>query len=187
MWKISKSFSFCYGHRVHNQELIQGYATDTCPKCRHLHGHEGLVWVYLEAPELTPQGMVTDFKHLGWFKEWLDTYLDHKFILDINDPLFSVMVPLLVGEDRVPVYLKDVQDEKGITVGWIPDMEELSVDGALKDYYEGFFFVSFVPTSENLSQWLTSLVRSKMEKIGVRVAGVEFWETPKSRSQYICP
>lgn len=91
-WKISKSFDFCYGHRVWSQELNPDYSLDSCLKCRHLHGHQGQVVIYLEAQKLE-NGMVTDFKHLSWFKAFLDDVLDHKFIIDINDPLFETLIP----------------------------------------------------------------------------------------------
>lgn len=47
--------------------------------------------INLEATKLDNQGMVTDFGNLSWFKTWLKNYVDHKFILDINDPLFESM------------------------------------------------------------------------------------------------
>lgn len=92
-WVIDKQFSFCYGHRVWSQQLHEDYceSNDTSCKCRHLHGHEGLVHVFLEGDELE-RGMVTDFKHLGWLKNFLDTNLDHKFIIDINDPIFCKLL-----------------------------------------------------------------------------------------------
>ena len=91
-WKISKSFDFCYGHRVWSQELNPEFSLDPCLKCRHLHGHQGKVILYVESNKLK-NGMVTDFNHLNWFKAFLDDVLDHKFILDINDPLFSTLLP----------------------------------------------------------------------------------------------
>jgi len=90
---IDKSFSFCYGHRVHNQRLDTNFTEsgDACLACRHLHGHEGLIKVFLEEEKtginVQSTGMVTDFKHLGWFKNFIDDTLDHKMILDIKDPL----------------------------------------------------------------------------------------------------
>ena len=99
-WKISKEFEFCYGHRVWSQTLNIDFSLDACLKCRHLHGHQGKVIVYLESNELN-NSMVTDFKHLNWFKAFLDDVLDHKFILDINDPLFSTLVPNIKKEDLI--------------------------------------------------------------------------------------
>jgi 6-pyruvoyltetrahydropterin/6-carboxytetrahydropterin synthase len=86
IWQISKEFDFCYGHRVWSQQLEPEFSLTGCLACRHLHGHQGKVIVYLQSTELK-DGMVTDFHHLNWFKQFLDTTLDHKFIIDINDPL----------------------------------------------------------------------------------------------------
>ena len=86
-WIIDKQFDFCYGHRVWSQRLEVEYSLDDCLMCRHLHGHQGKIKVFLESAQLQ-NGMVTDFKHLNWFKAWLDGVLDHKFILDRSDPLF---------------------------------------------------------------------------------------------------
>jgi len=87
-WTIDKSFDWCYGHRVWSQELNAEFTADegTCLACRHLHGHQGKLKVMLEGDELE-RGMVTDFKHLGWMKNFIDDVLDHKFIMYINDPL----------------------------------------------------------------------------------------------------
>ena len=93
-WKISKAFEFCYGHRVWSQELNPDYSLDPCLKCRHLHGHQGRIEVFLESSELNRGGMVTDFKHLNWFKQFLDDVLDHKFIIDIHDPFSNFASPL---------------------------------------------------------------------------------------------
>lgn len=92
-WVIDKQFSFCYGHRVWSQQLHADFCekNDTSCKCRHLHGHEGLVHVFLEG-ETLERGMVTDFKHLGWLKNFLDNNLDHKFIIDVNDPIFCKLL-----------------------------------------------------------------------------------------------
>ena len=87
-WTIDKSFDWCYGHRVWSQELNEKFTADgdTCLACRQLHGHQGKLKVMLEGDELE-RGMVTDFKHLGWMKNFIDDVLDHKFIMYINDPL----------------------------------------------------------------------------------------------------
>jgi len=190
---IDKSFSFCYGHRVHNQRLNTEFTEsgDACLACRHLHGHEGLVKVFLEATDdnknIKETGMATDFKHLGWFKNFLDDTLDHKFIMDIKDPLFA-------NEFGFCIKNKELVHTHKMAEGYsIPDLtflrEQLDIDDSLSpeqksaifEKYEGAIFVDFVPTSENLSGWLLSVVQEKMKGLsGVKVKAVEYWETPKS-------
>lgn len=170
-WKISKSFDFCYGHRVWSQELNPDYSLDPCLKCRHLHGHQGQVIIYLEAQKLE-NGMVTDFKHLNWFKAFLDDVLDHKFIIDINDPLYETLIP---NVDKSSL----IEFDEGYK---IIDSTIFKDDTLLLELYESYVIVDFVPTSENLSAWFLKIAQEKMNKIGIKVASVEFAETPKSKS-----
>jgi len=203
-WVIDKSFSFCYGHRVWSQKLDTGFTEsgNACLACRHLHGHEGLVKVFLEEGEngsnIADIGMVTDFKHLGWFKNFLDDTLDHKFIMDIKDPLFAPEFPSVANHDFNEEYgylnmERAIQMKEGY---WIPNLTEIrkNVDGKVESYictkseadavfekYEGAIFVDFVPTSENLAAWLLTVVQEKMKDLpNVRVKAIEYWETPKS-------
>ncbi|MGM0518830.1 MAG: 6-carboxytetrahydropterin synthase [Campylobacterota bacterium] len=173
-WKISKEFDFCYGHRVWSQKLNTDFSLDGCLKCRHLHGHQGKILVYLEANELK-DGMVTDFKHLNWFKAFLDDILDHKFILDINDPLFNKLLPDITKDELIKFdqgyYLVDLAKFK-------------DEESYITELYEGYVIVDFVPTSENLSAWFLKIVQRKMEKIDIKVSHVEFLETPKSKSTF---
>ncbi len=172
-WQISKQFDFCYGHRVWSQELNKEYALDDCLMCRHLHGHQGKILVHLESEKLE-NGMVTDFKHLNWFKKFLDDVVDHKFIVDINDPLFETLLP----------FYKDKQNLNTMPQNYkIPDLNIIKDEPlCVKEMYEGFIIVDFVPTSENLSAWLLEIVSEKMAKINVKVSHIEYFETPKSRS-----
>lgn len=174
-WTIDKTFSFCYGHRVWSQTLRADLCEnhDSSCKCRHLHGHEGLVKVHLTANELNG-GMVTDFKHLGWLKDFIDAYLDHKFIIDSNDPLFEELVGAADLLSKVYVESKLVGSQVEVS-----DM----APGPERELLEGFFVVDFVPTSENLSKWLFEIVEAMMGSIAT-VNAVEWWETPKSRSIY---
>ncbi|MEV9594636.1 6-carboxytetrahydropterin synthase [Aliarcobacter butzleri] len=168
-WEISKEFDFCYGHRVWSQTLNIDFSLDACLKCRHLHGHQGKVIVYLESNELN-NSMVTDFKHLNWFKAFLDDILDHKFILDINDPLFSTLVPNIKKEDLIKF------DEGYFSINLTNfKNEELEL-------YESYVVVDFVPTSENLSAWFLKIVQEKMNGLNIKVSKIEFLETPKSKS-----
>ncbi len=210
-WVIDKSFSFCYGHRVHNQRLDTEFTEsgNACLACRHLHGHEGLVKVFLEEGEdgsnVAEIGMVTDFKHLGWFKNFLDDTLDHKFIMDIKDPLFYNEFPLVSfdsaldqADTREELLFKNtgylnkdlaIEMKEGY---FIPDLTEIRAAAdfldnsqaeadAIFEKYEGAIFVDFVPTSENLAAWLLKVIIEKMKDLpNVRVKAVEYWETPKS-------
>jgi 6-pyruvoyltetrahydropterin/6-carboxytetrahydropterin synthase len=174
-WIIDKQFDFCYGHRVWSQKLNSEFSLDSCLACRHLHGHQGKIKLYLESEKLD-NGMVTDFKHLNWFKKWLDDTLDHKFIIDKNDPLFF---------DLMSHYTKDNQFDKDkffyFDEGyWICNLEYVKDNKALIEKYEGMVVVDFVPTSENISAWILGIVKKKMAKIGINAVAIEFWETPKS-------
>lgn len=171
-WEISKAFDFCYGHRVWSQELNIEYSLDPCLKCRHLHGHQGKVIIYLEASELK-NAMVTDFKHLNWFKKFLDDVLDHKFILDINDPLYETLLPAF-KKDELLSY------EEGYFTADIKKLQDSP--SHIVEMYESYILVDFVPTSENLSAWFLQIAQEKMKKINIKVSQVEFAETPKSKS-----
>ena len=172
-WQISKQFDFCYGHRVWSQELNTEFSLDSCLMCRHLHGHQGKVLVHMESDKLQ-NGMVTDFKHLNWFKKFLDDTIDHKFIIDINDPLFSTLLPHYKTKENLVVMDENYK---------IPNLTIVKdEDIHIKEMYEGFIIVNFVPTSENLSAWLLKIVEKKMALIDIKVSHLEYFETPKSRS-----
>ena len=176
-WIIDKTFEFCYGHRVWTQKLNGEYAADLKCACRHLHGHEGKMQVYLTADSLDQTGMVTDFRHLEWLKKWINTYIDHQFIIDKNDPLYDK----IIGErGLVPVLVPDTD----FVAGYHLDLTGLQENTPEYEYYEGFMVVNFVPTSERLSAWMADLVEAKMSKLGVKVHHIDWWETPKSRSVF---
>lgn len=177
---IDKTFEFCYGHRVHTQKLNGEYAADLKCACRHLHGHEGKMQVFLKSPSgtLDQTGMVTDFRHLEWLKKWINEYIDHQFMLDANDPLYS---QLIGARKLIPVYIPETTKYAGS----ILDLSDLEPNTPEYEYYEGFFIVNFVPTSENLSSWMAELVEAKMFRLNVTVDRIDWWETPKSRSTFI--
>jgi 6-pyruvoyltetrahydropterin/6-carboxytetrahydropterin synthase len=185
MYTITKQFDFCYGHRVWSQTLNTEFSLDSCLACRHLHGHQARVIVYLQADTLV-SGMVTDFKHLNWFKKWLDDVLDHKFIMDINDPLLVYEIPHLFDGHRnlKRDYLVKHAIDGGYYTLYLEKLDVLKYDSALTEKYEGMVIVNFVPTSENLSSWLFDIVNERMKRLFVKVSKVEFFETPKSRSIY---
>lgn len=173
IWQISKEFDFCYGHRVWSQELDAEFSLNGCLACRHLHGHQGKIIVFLQSNELK-NGMVTDFHHLNWFKQFLDTTLDHKFIIDLHDPLFETLLPHFADKQNL------IENEAGYK---IPDLNHVKDQpNHIIEMYEGYIIVDFVPTSENISTWLLGIIAKKMSRLGVEVSHVEFLETPKSRS-----
>lgn len=180
-WKISKQFNFAYGHRVYTQKLEKEFALDRQCVCRHLHGHEAEVHVHLEGDELDAQGMVTDFLHLSWLKKFFDETVDHKFIVDVRDPLYDKLVGISLSQ-LSHVFVPETEHWAGDIIH--PPYLYANFDEVEREYYESFFIVDFIPTSENLAKWTYDLVSAKMSKIGVKVAEVEWWETPKSCARY---
>ena len=180
-WIIDKTFEFCYGHRVWTQKLHGEYAADLKCACRHLHGHEGKMQVYLtnatDSSKLDLTGMVTDFRHTEWLKTWINKYIDHQFVIDRNDPLYDSIVGI---RGLVPVLVPNTEH----VAGWHLDLTGLDPNTPEYEYYEGFMVVDFVPTSENLSAWMAKLVDVKMAPLGVKVHHIDWWETPKSRSVF---
>ena len=194
-WVIDKSFDYCYGHRVWSQTLDPKYSLDSCLACRHLHGHQGKVKLFLGANNLK-HGMVTDFKHTNIFKKWLDDTLDHKFIIDMNDPLFED----LAGDVCLSEKNKRTFDDLMVTVNTeynfaIPDLEQLMAlnvwdelrddqKQAIFEKYEGIIIVDFIPTSENICKFIYEVANKMLNELGIDVVAVEYWETPKSHCRY---
>ena len=201
MWQIHKTIDgISYGHRVWTQKLESNYCAigDTGCKCKHPHGHNASVIIHLTADDLI-DGFVTDFKHIGWVKDFLDKWLDHKFILDVNDPIFDTITSAILAPDQKSIIVEHnntqidlpftpvIVPETTIIAGYVIDTEPLIQNNASHDileFYQGFFLIDFVPTSENLSKWVYDCVSPRMEKLNVNVAKVEWWETAKSCSIY---
>lgn len=169
--KISKQIEFDYGHRVWTQELNTEYSIDNRTVCRHLHGHRGIIIVELSG-DVDASGMITDFKHLNWFKKWVDDNLDHKFLIDESDPLFDMIIP------------------NGSTYGYVQHDYFKTIlldnfnDGHLLEFYGSFTIVNFVPTSENISKWIHTIVSNKMRPLGIEISKITFKETPKTEAVY---
>ncbi|HAH32370.1 MAG TPA: 6-pyruvoyl tetrahydrobiopterin synthase [Elusimicrobia bacterium] len=82
MYKVSKTISFAYSHRL----------LDYNGKCKNLHGHNALVELILETKMLNRAAMVADFTEFGGaLKSWVDANLDHKVILCARDPLLNIL------------------------------------------------------------------------------------------------
>lgn len=94
--KAVRRLHFCAGHSVTGHES----------KCAHLHGHNYIVFVEAEAPELDRQGRIVDFSVLKQkIGTWIDEHWDHKFLLWDNDPRIKTLMqvePALVLLHRIP-------------------------------------------------------------------------------------
>ena len=91
--RVTSAIEFCYGHRLLGHE----------GKCRHLHGHNGLVEVDVDAETLDQLGMVMDFTDVrDKVKGWIDENIDHRMVLARGDPAVQPLTDL--GE---PLYLLD--------------------------------------------------------------------------------
>jgi 6-pyruvoyltetrahydropterin/6-carboxytetrahydropterin synthase len=82
MYRVSKSVSFCYGHRLINYT----------GKCRYLHGHNARAVITLETAGLDERGMVEDFTDLKHFvRSWLEREIDHTLLLHRDDPVLALL------------------------------------------------------------------------------------------------
>jgi len=81
-YSVTKRLDFCYGHRLMDYDGV----------CRHLHGHNALVEIDIQADELDHRHMVVDFSDVRRLvKAWVDRELDHKMILRRDDPMVAVL------------------------------------------------------------------------------------------------
>ena len=177
MYTISKAFEFNYGHRVWNQELDSQFSLSSECKCRHLHGHSASIEVSLSGDQLD-RGMVTDFNHLNWIKDWIADNIDHKFIMDINDPMAHTMFDMQNGKvDDENIKLVRDKEETGYVF-------DTKFGAVVKEYYDSMFFVDFSPTSESLAKWIFDFVKRKMQPLNVKVEQVSWKESPKTVAIY---
>ena len=81
---ITKEFEVSAGHTLFGHP----------GKCRHLHGHNYTIRLTVVPVDgrLNDQGMVVDFGDLKEsFKAWLDRWLDHRFLVNQDDPRADVL------------------------------------------------------------------------------------------------
>lgn len=170
-WTIDKKFDFSYAHRVHSQDLNKILSGMSENPCRRIHGHNAIVKVGLSTQTLDSRGFVIDFNEIKWFKKFLDDVLDHRMIIDLNDPLLHRQIP---GIDK----LKLIK----MTEGYYLIKEEFN-DPLDVEFYSSFVLVDFVPTSENFCKWFFDIVSDKLKNIPVKVEFIEYYETPTSRAR----
>ncbi|MFB3903006.1 MAG: 6-pyruvoyl tetrahydropterin synthase family protein [Acidobacteriota bacterium] len=95
MHTIVKRLTFCYGHRL----------MDYGGKCRHPHGHNGLLEIELAGESLDARGMLVDFGEVkAQLVRFVDEQLDHRMLLRQDDPLVKALselgeCPFLMSEN----------------------------------------------------------------------------------------
>ncbi len=94
MFRVTREFHFCYGHRLLNYD----------GKCRNLHGHNGKAIVTLAGEKLDALGMVMDFSQMKKvLQNWIDETIDHKMLLHRDDPVLQFL-----QDKKEPVVVLDV-------------------------------------------------------------------------------
>lgn len=82
MYRVTKSISFCYGHRL----------LDYPGKCAHLHGHNAKAIITLAGEKLDKLGMLFDFNEIkASVKNWIDEEIDHTMLLYKKDPIIPIL------------------------------------------------------------------------------------------------
>lgn len=82
MYTVTRELSFSYGHRLLQHE----------GKCGRIHGHNGRLRVTLASEKLDPAGMVVDFFDIKKaLSGWIDGTLDHRLILQHEDPAVAAL------------------------------------------------------------------------------------------------
>ena len=176
-WEIDKEFHFEMGHRVWAQELKHANLSITTDcACKHLHGHSYAIKVFLGSDTLDQSEMVTDFKNLNFMKQFVDDVLDHKFMIDINDPNFELITTVSITNERLNLNNFENFTNLG-TWNWV------GLSEGEKLHYSSFVLVDFVPTSENICKYLFEYAQSRIGDVA-KVTAVELWETKKSHCRY---
>ena len=178
-WVIDKEFHWEGGHRVWAQKLDRpDLSITTDCACKHLHGHSYTIKVFLGANELDQSSMVTDFKNLNFMKEFVDNVLDHKFMIDVNDPNFKIITGVHGAAD-LALFGQTTTIPNFTNLGQLvpADSENEQL------HRNSFVLVNFVPTSENICKYLKQYAQERIGDFATLVA-VELWETKKSHCRY---
>jgi 6-pyruvoyltetrahydropterin/6-carboxytetrahydropterin synthase len=151
--------------------------------CKHLHGHSYVIKVFLGADTLDQSAMVTDFKNLNFMKEFVDSVLDHKFMIDVNDPNFELITG--VSSNHVKAVVDRNINFTNLGSIWPAGSisPQVGDNDTVQLHRNSFVLVNFVPTSENICKYLKLYAQ---ERIGdfAKVTAVELWETKKSHCRY---
>lgn len=77
MFSISKEFHFSASHQ------LSGLPADH--QCARLHGHNYIVKIGIQAPDLNDVGFILDYADLAPIKAFIDDTLDHRHLNDVLD------------------------------------------------------------------------------------------------------
>lgn len=140
-----------------------------------LHGHRGRIeaWIRCDLQDTGEQGGLS--LDCGFLKDVMCEHIsapcDHGLILDVHDPLVRTLRPTWSERDHAEVIL---------SVAARGHMLTESLCGKL-------YLILDSPTAPNLSRhWYERLKQPVLSRSGgqAALAGIRFWETPKSWSAY---
>jgi 6-pyruvoyltetrahydropterin/6-carboxytetrahydropterin synthase len=167
---------------VWDQELNKQFSGDTNKVCRFIHGHRAKVIVYLKSGTLA-NGMVTDFKHLNWFKDFLNKSLDHRLHLYHEDPIMDFFKQVF---DLVDVGIVPANEEGDYDIFNSAKLFNREKDRPhIFEFIESIVMLKFNPTAENYACWFYHIIEKYMNPIpNVWISGVDFYETPNCFARY---
>ena len=191
---ITKKINFVAGHRVHSQNLPKSLGPN---KCRFLHGHEYMLELFITS-DLDESGMVLDFTFFNYLNDFIQRFIDHRFILDKNDPLFEAITGVtnnrLDWSKCLVYYTITAVDGK---LELISTDKQKSLFSKFNEHYEefnnehkqSFIIVDFVPTAENLCNWFVKIF-DRMKTIGlipakIQLSKIRLYETQKAYVELI--
>jgi len=184
MYLISKVCVGSYGHRVYSQDVNADYAGgDATNGCHHLHGHQLALTVAVCAKELDHRTMVIDFKELGFVKKFVDSCVDHRFLVSLHDPNFEKITG--VSTDLVEKLSHSVFFHDDEFAGCMFNKD--AGNSVLEQVHlNSFLIVYFNPTSEELARWVYEGVSAVLDKspFNAIVKDVTWSETPKTKAVY---
>jgi 6-pyruvoyltetrahydropterin/6-carboxytetrahydropterin synthase len=120
--------------------------------------------------------MILDFNELKVIKEFLDGFVDHRFLMDIEDPLLKSWM------EKYGLKMEDLEVN---SAGFVFDTKSFK-DECEIEFFNSLVILPFVPTSENLALWLFSVVEGLVHKVNkelnkkVKVVKLRWWESESS-------